>query len=252
MPVAAGVGIKYEWDDRQILRFVRGVVKQLPFASVKTINTIVELMQQQQWRHQSRVFTIRRSQYWKQAVKIPPQGRANIKQRRFSGYMTIDPKRSKGPKFEIWQRQQYGGTRRPIGGRSRSSKGKGRQSIALPQPEVKRTSAGIIRAPERPKRIMEQKKRGFEIAFASGTRGLFMRTGPRQKGFTNVVRSTRAGHPKLSLREDPNVRFMYFLKPTTQIEPVYDYYENAARVFRGNWERVWSVQLKKAFGSARG
>ena len=232
--------IKIEWNEKQILRFVKQVARQFPYAMIKSLNLIVARMQEQQRRHQLRVFTVRQKTYWKQSVKIPPDGRANLKQKRFEAYMTIDPKERKGPKFEMWKRQEEGGTRVPI---------RGRKSIALPQPDVKRTTAGIVRAAERPKRIMEKKRRGFEITFASGTRGLFQRLGSRQKGF---VKNARGGGARLTLGQDPNVKFMYFLKKKTKIDPVYDYFHNAERVFRGNWPRVFEVELKKAFRGGKG
>lgn len=170
---------------------LRNVIKQYPFAAMKALNILIVKAQKVQRAHHKKTFTIRRPGWWFRTVKIRREDFA--KKNRLTAILRLDPKEDRhGRKpWEVFVRQEIGGTRRPIFGHS---------ALALPQEDVERTSSGIVKQKERPRRL----KRDFVVKFASGAEGLFQRIGPRQKAFTTYSRlaSGFAGR-KIGLREDP-------------------------------------------------
>lgn len=226
--------IEVELRPEQYLLMLRTVDRQFRFATMKALNRLVLSAQARQRHHQERVFEIRQTRYWRQAVKIPKGGFAKIKSLR--AIMIIDLKGNPItlPKLDIIRRQEYGGTRKPVPGRAKR--------LAIPSDDVKRTQRGLIRKTERPQRL----KRVFFVPFKGGGKGLFRRIGSRQKGYTKVQ-----GGQRMTLDKDPNVVFMYYLADDAQIEAVYDFYENAETEWRANWPRFFNLELEKAFRTAR-
>lgn len=225
--------IGVELSSEQYLLLLQTVDKQIRFGTMKALNKLILLAQARQRHHQQRVFKVRHLAYWRQAVKVPKGGFATRK--RLVAQMLIDPKGRPDPtpKMDIWQRQEYGGTRRPVAGRKR---------LALPTKEAKRTQRGIVKRAEHPKRL----KRVFFVQFRSGAKGLFQRIGRRQRAYTTVAPGQRLG-----LKQDPNVRYLFFLIKSAPIDAVYDFYENARVTWRANMPRILSQELQKAFATAR-
>jgi hypothetical protein len=228
----------------EVTKVFRNILKQLPYGTMKALNRLALRFQELQRHHQQRVFEVRQKGYWHRAVKIPrgKDGFATIKNLR--SRIIIDPPEGKsgaGKRYDIFERQEFGGTRRPQANN---------KSLAIPSEEVDRTTKGLIKAKDTPKKL--KGKRDFVIEFASGKRGLFQRIGPRSKAYTHAGSARSGGRVlngfgRLSLREDPNVRFLYFLAPKAEIEDVYEFFENAQYVFR-NWGDEFLVQeIRRAF-----
>ena len=232
-------------EEESLMRLMGMALRQYPFATARALNDVAILFQKVQRRHQARVFTVRRKTWWRQAVKIPKDGFADHKKGRLEATVLLDPKADRAGKkhYEIFARQEFDKRRTPI---------KGRKSLAIPRKGAKKDMTGVVLRRERPKRVFEKTKRAFIVHFPSGAKGMFRRVGPRSKQYVTAY-SHRAlgGGRKLSLRQDPNVEFMYFMIPDADINPVYDWYENAQRVWRGNWERAFNVRLKKAFATMK-
>jgi hypothetical protein len=225
--------IEMTLDAREAILFIETIARQVPYATSKALNRVALKAQARQRHHQERVMEIRQHQYFRHAVKIPKGGFAT--RDHLVATMLIDPKGRPDPneKMDIFQRQEFGGTRRPVRGRKR---------LTLPTKEVKRTLKGVVKRPERPKNL----KRIFFVQFKSGAVGLFRRIGKRQRAYTKVPAGAR-----YSLKNDPNVVYMYFLIDKAQITAVYDFYENADVSFRANWPRAIEEELIKAFRTAK-
>lgn len=235
-------------DARQYRILLRTILRQFPFATAKALNTLALRFQNTQRRHQERAFQVRQKQYFRQAVKIPKGGFASVQNYRaglqddLRSRIIVDPKRTgtSPKKYDLFERQQFGGRRRPI---------KGRKKLAIPPREESRftkvgleyTGRGLI-----PKRLRPQNlKRTFVVSFGGGKYGLFRRISSRQKGYTKVAPGQRFG-----LKDDPNVQLMYVLHSSGQVEAVYEWYKNAEKVYR-QWPAVFDYELEKAFRSAR-
>lgn len=225
-----------ETNTKHVRLLFNAIIKQFPFATYKALNRLVLEAQRVQRRHQRRVFTIRRKTYWEQSVKITKFA----KKADLRAVIDVDPK-GKVPKFEIWRRQEYGGTRVPV---------QGRKKLAIPPREKSRfsrvgltfTGAGLIPKRLRPANL----KRKFTIDFGGGRVGLFRRLGRRQKGFTKTPPGQRFG-----LRDDPNIELMYVLHESAEIEAVYEWFGNMERTYNSKWRRYLDEELVKAFRTAR-
>jgi hypothetical protein len=223
------------------LAVLHAVIKQIPFAFYKTTNKLILEMQRNQRWHQERVFEIRQKGYWHRAVKITKFP----KKRDWEARMQIVPPENKNKfrDYAIFFRQEEGGKRSPLGGR---------KHLAIPtqDSEVDRTVKGIIKKKDRPSGL--RGKGDFTIpAKRGGGRLLFQRIrASRKYASFHEPRSSRAGHRKISLREDPNIRYLYYLAPSAQIDPVYDYYLNAEKWWDERWLEVFEQELRRAMKDA--
>lgn len=231
--------IEIRLNATQVKLLTEAIVKQFPFATRKALNRLIIEAQRYQRFHQRRVFEVRQKKYFEQSVKIPPGGFAT-KTDPYEARMVIDPKGTT-PKFDIWLRQEYGGTRKPVAGRKKLTIPPNEDS-RLSKVGLTRTPRGLIPQRLRPRNL----KRKFVIPFGSGKAGLFRRLSSRQKGYTKTKPGQRFG-----LRDDPNVELMYVLHESAEIEPVYDFYANARRTWSSKWARYLEEELEKAFSSAR-
>lgn len=239
------IGVAPEW--RSNAKVLYNVLKQFPFAWMKTLNRLIREFQDYQRKHQLDVFEIRKKTYWRNAVKIPPGAWATKK--KLESRLQILPKADRKTgirRYDIWFRQEEGGLRRPL---------RGRKHLAIPteSSEVERTTYGIIKAKERPERL--RGKGDFTIPSKKGGELLFQRMRKpgetaKMRKFKPTARSTRAGGGKLSLREDPHVRYLYYLAPSASIDPVYEFYDNAKMVFESRWRQVFQEEVRKAFADA--
>lgn len=222
---------------KDVRNLARTIIKQFPFATYKALNRLALEAQRFQRFHQNRVFTIRQKTYWKQSVKITQFAK---RKGPYRAVMAVDPK-GKTPKFDIWRRQEHGGTRTPQ---------QGRKKLAIPPQEksqysqvgLEYTSRGLIPKRLRPRNL----NRTFTIDFGNGKVGLFRRISSRMKGYTKVAPGQRFG-----LRDDPNVQLMYILHDRAEVDAVYDFYGNAERTYKSKWRRYFDEELVKAFSTAR-
>ena len=222
------VGVILKPTGKAGFREWRQIVRQFPFAMKETLNDLAIAFQKQQREWQERIFNIIKKGYFHRAVKYANQDRPSVKN--LVSEIHIDAKGSD----EIFQRQELGGTRKPHRG----------SSVAIPQEDVRRTGKGAILKREYPNRL----KNKFEVAFASGKRALFVRTGRRQKAFTQgVTAATRSG----ALEGDPNVQFKYWLTPSAEIDPALDFFTNANAVFVRDFDRFMGMNLDEAFASIK-
>lgn len=223
-------------NEEQTLLYYKTIDRQIRFATKNALNRTILALQARQRRHQERVFTIRQPTYWKQAIKIPRGGFATVS--KLEARMITDPKGrpDPSPKWEMFHRQEYGGTRVPVAGRS---------YLAIPGKDVKRTERGIVRKAERPRALFD-KKRAFIVDFSGGKAGLFVRLGKRQRGYTKVPSGSRMG-----LRQDPNVVFKYLLIEKADIDAVYEFYHNAEVGYHANFPRFMREEMVLAFKTAR-
>lgn len=225
-----GVGIQVTTTHVKLL--MEALARQFPFATYKALNRLVLEAQQHQRTWDRFAFHIRQETYWKLAVKIPKGGFAT--KTRLEAILAMVPP-GKTPKPEIFQRQQYGGRRVPVHGRRR---------LALPTEEVPRTSKDLISRTFRPSRLRHEFF--VPIKGKSGAYGLFQRISKRMKGYSQTPPGTR-----YTLKEDPNVRFMYYLIPSAEIDPALQFFKNAQETFNTHWTRIFDEELIKAFKTAR-
>jgi hypothetical protein len=231
-----------ELDTREFNAFLRNFEKQLKYGTMLALNDLALRFQRVQRAHQRKEFTYSGSsgeRYWHQGVKI---ARGDFAQRKkLWSRVSWVPKSRKGgaPKYQIFLRQQHGGTRRPI---------RGRKHLAIPDEDIPRTGGGQIQERYKPKRL----KRSFKVPFGRGIFGVFQRhyRGSRQY-VTAYSHRALGGGKRLSLRQDPNVEFRYLLIPKGQVQGVYDFYENATRVFDSHARRVVREKILYAFRTAK-
>jgi len=217
--------------------FLITIGRQIPFATSQALNDVALEFQNYQRIHQELTFTIREKQFFRFAVKIRQQDRARAENLDATVWIDDSVRRVKGVgasrRPDIWDRLQFQRTRKPKSGNKR---------LAVPRDEVKRTGRGLIKASEFPNKL----KRSFTAPLPSGDIGLFTRIGRRQKAFVQPAKGARP-----TLRDDPNVRFLYALKKKTPLKPEFNYYSNAHFVFRRQWQGAWERRLIAAFRTIR-
>jgi len=225
-----------EIDTSKVRALFRAIIRQFPYATMKALNRLVLEAQRYQRYHQRKVFEIRQKTYWQQSVKVTHFAKIND----LRAVIDVDPK-GKVPKFDIWRRQEFGGTRVPT---------QGRKKLAVPPREKSQysrvgltfTGKGLIPRRLRPANL----KRTFTIDFGGGRLGLFRRLSRRQKGFTKVPPGQR-----FALRQDPNIELMYILIDSGQIDAVYHWFGNMKLVYDSKWRRYLDEELVKAFRTAK-
>ena len=231
-----------EIDAREVNAFLAAFEKQVRYGTMLALNDFALRFQRVQRAHQRKVFTYSGSsgeRYWQQGVKI---ARGDFAQRKklWSRVSWVPKSRKGGPtKYEIFLRQQYGGTRRPL---------RGRKSLALPADDIPRTGGGQIQERYKPKKL----KRSFKVPFGKGIFGVFQRHYRGSKRYVTAYSHRALGSGKrLTLRQDPNVEFRYLLIPKAQVQGVYDFYENASRVWHSHAGRVIREKILLAFRTAK-
>jgi hypothetical protein len=210
------------------------MLRQFPFAAKNALNDVALAFQSRQREWQEQEFEIRAHGFFRRAVKIERSGFATVNN--LTAIVGIDPRpaniREASSREDIFIRQEEGGTRKPQGGN---------RALAIPQAEVGRTARKLIKTGEYPNKL----KNKFIRVFASGAAGIFQRVGRRQKAFTQGVK----GRP--GLRQDPNVRFLYYLAPEADIDPALNFFVNARIAFLTTWDDAFKLRLKEAFASLK-
>jgi hypothetical protein len=234
------VKIDYDPSLMDFERILIAVGRQFPFATARALNDTAVEFQKQQRAWQEQIYEIREKQFFRFSVKINNADRATPK--RMTAIVHIDDRvrRTKGfgtlRRPDIWDRLQFDRTRLPKSGN---------QKLAIPSEEVDRTTRGLIRKKDYPNQL-RKRKRSFTVPFDSGASGVFERIGRRQKAFVKGTEGKRLG-----LREDPNVRFLYYLAPKASLSPAFNFYENAVRVWKVTFDGRFRVRLADAFANIK-
>lgn len=210
--------------------------RQFPFATAKALNDVAIDFQNRQRAWQEQVFTIREKQFFRFSVKFANRDRATPK--RMTAIIHIDDsvRRVKGfgsqRRPDIWQRLQFDEKRLPKSGNKK---------LAIPTEEVERTGRDLVKKREFPNQLAKR-KRDFTVPFPGGGVGLFERLGKRQKAYVKPTPGKR-----LSLKDDPNVRFLYYLAPEADLRPAFNFYHNAKLAWGATFNRQWQVRIGEAF-----
>lgn len=210
----------------------RQYIRQFPFAAFKALNDVARAFQSRQREWQLQAFQIRAKDFFRRAVKIQRDGFAT--RTRLRSIVEIDPEprnvRIASSRQDIFDRQELGGVRKPA-----------KSHLAIPTDEVARTGRGLIRKKDFP----DQLKNEFVADFVRGGQGLFQRLGRRQRAFT------KGGSRGQSLKDDPNVRFLYFLADEATITPRYNFFINANITWLTVWDEAYDRRLDEAFASIK-
>lgn len=234
--------IRIEFETGETLRALKNIEKQLAYGTMRGLNDIALRFQRVQRAHQRKKFDYSGSsgeRYWTQGVKIA-KGDFATRTKLWSRVSWVPKSRKGGPvKYDLFIRQQFGGGRRPL---------KGRKFLTIPDEKIPRTGGGQIQARVKPKRM----KRSFVVPFGNGIYGMFQRHYKGSKRYVTAY-SHRAlgGGRRLTLKQDPNVEFRYLMIPKAHVNRVYDFYENARRVWNMHANRVLTQEIVRAFATAR-
>lgn len=219
-------------NTREALTLTREILRKIPFVWSNALNDTAIAFQEEQRAHQRSVFTIRRKTWWKRAVKIKPFAKA--KEGKLFTTISIDPPGQAQSWVDIFERHEEGGKRHPrLGGRH----------LAIPR-DVPKTGSDIVRKPWRPRRAIAQK--GAFILELSGGRALILRRNTKRgRGRSKFV----PGHKKGAGR-DPNLEVLYFLTPDADIDAVYEFLDNAERIWKTVFPRRvdhhWVKEIEQA------
>ncbi len=242
--MAVGQAPRYDPGLEVLEHFLLQIGRQFPFATAQALNDVAAEFQNYQRIHQELTFTIREKQFFRFAIKRRRQDNASPKNLESVVWIDDRVRRVKGfstaSRPDIWERLQFERTRKPK---------KGNRFLAVPTDNVKRNARGLIRPgefPQDPNR--SRKKNTFVVPFPSGEAGLFRRIGRRQKAFVKRQPGTKS--PR-SLKDDPNVEFLYVLKRKTALKPDFNFFENAHFVFERTWGKAWERRLIGAFRTIR-
>lgn len=225
-------------------QFLTKIGRQIPFATAQALNEVAQEFQNYQRIHQELTFTIREKQFFRFAVKRRKQDNASPKNLESTIWIDDTVRREKGfgssRRPDIWERLQFDQVRKPK---------KGNKFLAVPTDNVERNARGLIKRKDWTKTPTgEFGKRMFVVGFKSGDAGVFRRIGRRQRAF---IKPTAGAARPGSLREDPNVEFLYVLKKATPLKPEFNYFENAQFVFNRRWPSAWERKLVAAFRTIR-
>jgi hypothetical protein len=212
--------------------------RQLPFAAVKGMNTLMTTFQAAQREFDAETFTLRRSEWIDRSVKITQFA---TKQNPV-GVVGIHPPGGDA-RADILGKFEEGGVKQSTGVHG---------LVAIPI-QVKRSKAGIIPDSLRPKNLHLTGARGgmlgkgnqrtFIVQLANGDRAIFQRISTRSRD------KRRLGRRLLGL--DPNVLLLYYLKPSVPIPAELHFHDHAAMVTKDQWERIFNESWASALATAR-
>lgn len=226
-------------------RALRAVGKNISFATSQALNDTALHFQLVQQLHQLLTYEIRVPNLFENAVKIRRQDRAT--KANLQAVVWIDDRvrkkngtwRSRRP--DIWGRMELYDKRFPKAGN---------EFIAIPREKdgPKRTGRGLIRKREFPSQL-QQAGRSFIVDFKGGDAGIFVRTGRRRK---SRRRNASTPRKRLTLKEDPNVRFLYYLaSDPPDLDNEFDWEENATIAFDSHFEGAMRKRLAAAFADIK-
>jgi hypothetical protein len=198
---------------------------QLPYATMKALNTTATDFQSAEQGHIAQNFTLRRVAFMLRQVRIDREDWAT--KEKLETVIKIDPNRNILGKFE------EGGTKT-----SRNPQG----SIAIPI-EAKTSKADIVLASNRPKAFMlvtQNTKGGYSIA--KGLKRVFLIEGPDGKG--EIFQ--RVGTGKSS-----KLRLLYDLEKSVPIPAMLDFIPTARRIVAENFPRNFAAAFALAMNTAK-
>jgi hypothetical protein len=186
--------------------------RQLPFATALAINRTLEEIQGAARAGIRERFTLRRPTFVERLVKINNADRA--RKDRLAGRVGIQ-----GARADLLTKFEAGGTKRPAG-----------RSIAVPI-DAKRTKADIVRAGQRPRRVLEDpRSRAFMVRGPDG-RGVIKQRVGRGRG--------------------AQVRVLFGLTPRAELPASLRFHETAERTARARFSTNLQGFLGYALRTAR-
>jgi hypothetical protein len=215
--------------------------RQLPYAVMRGLNTLVTTVQDVEREHVANAFTLRRPDWFNRSIKVT----------HFATKQTLVASIGVHPpggdaRADILGKFEDGGVKRSVGPHG---------LVAIPI-QVKGTKSGLIPDAIRPKNLNLRDttspsdrmlgkgyKRTFIVQLSNGDRAIFQRIGTRSRD------KRRLGRRLLGL--DPSVVLLYYLKPSVPIAPELQFHETAIRVTNTDWSRIFAAAWQQALATAR-
>lgn len=205
--------MRFEVDARKVDAVTRDMQlffsDQIPFVTGRAVNRTALDFQADQREHMSGIFEIRREGFLRRSVKVmdwatPAKQEARVK---------ID---SPGDRSDIFGKFEADRTKDPLGG-----------SVAVPTEHVPRTPTGVIRAPWRPRRVLDRNFRG---------------------GFRAFIRKRGSGKRAIYFDQGDRIVPLYWLVDRVEIEPNLQFVQNANRTVDRRWQDNFATAFDQAIG----